>query len=182
MSMRRPRHNLGRVDWIGVESVGVPGQRTFRLLVATQQVSAHMWLEKEQLQALDEALARLLAEIDAERGVGIVRREETTAIPKPDDFPATPDLEIYIGQLGLRYDTQRELIGLETYERGAEESEPPAVRCLATRKQMESLHESIGEVISSGRPRCPFCGAPLSNQGMPHFCPPTNGHQKVEEV
>ena len=56
--MKRPRHNMGRVKWIGAEALGVPGQRTFRLLAYTEAMSAQLWLEKEQLQALAEAVAR----------------------------------------------------------------------------------------------------------------------------
>ena len=52
MSMKRPRHNMGRVDWIGAEALGLPGQRTFRLLVLSESMSAQLWLEKQQLQAL----------------------------------------------------------------------------------------------------------------------------------
>ena len=55
MSMRRPGHDLGRVQWIGDEAVGLPGQRTFHLLVRNRETSAELWLEKEQLQALATA-------------------------------------------------------------------------------------------------------------------------------
>jgi uncharacterized repeat protein (TIGR03847 family) len=184
MSMKRPRHNLGKAEWLGVEAIGVPGQRTFRLLVSTQQLSAQLWIEKEQLQALAEAVARMLAEIDAERGLGITPgREEPppSPVPKPLTFPENPDIEIAVGALGLRYDPQRELVALEAYDREGTENDPPALRCLADRKQMESLHLNCVEVISAGRPRCPFCGSPLSAPGMPHFCPASNGHQKLAE-
>ena len=68
MSMRRPRHNMGRIDWIGAEAIGVPGQRTFRVLVQSQAGAAQLWMEKEQLQQLAEAIARMVVEIDTERG------------------------------------------------------------------------------------------------------------------
>src|SRR5450756_83310 len=60
MSMRPPQYNMGRVDWIGAESVGVPGQRTFRLLANNSTMSAQLWLEKEELDALTKAIARML--------------------------------------------------------------------------------------------------------------------------
>jgi uncharacterized repeat protein (TIGR03847 family) len=173
---------MGRADWIGVEALGLPGQRTFRVLVSAGPISAHLWLEKEQLQALTDAVARLLAEIDAEQGASLTaKREEPTALPRPADFPETADIEVYVGALGLRYDPQREMVALEVYERDAAENDPPTFRCLGTRKQIESLHISAMEVLASGRPRCPFCGAPLPAPGMPHFCPPTNGHQKLTD-
>ena len=46
--------------------VGVPGQRTFRLLVKNRTMSAQLWLEKEELDALTKAIARMLLEIDTD--------------------------------------------------------------------------------------------------------------------
>ncbi|MEO8288811.1 MAG: DUF3090 family protein [Chloroflexota bacterium] len=180
MGMRRPRHNMGRVDWIGAESVGLPGQRTFRVLAQNRTMSAELWLEKEQLQALAEAIARMIYEIDTERGLEIPAAEASASNPKPDTFPATPDISVQVGTLGLRYDSQREVIALEAGSRDEDEEDaPPAFRCLATRRQMETLQANAIEVVSSGRPTCPLCGTPLPAAGMPHFCPPTNGHQKL---
>jgi uncharacterized repeat protein (TIGR03847 family) len=181
MGMRRPRHNMGRVDWIGAESVGVPGQRTFRLMALTEESSAQLWLEKEQLQALAEAIARMLLEIDAERGGGLHSASSSTSNSKPPNFPARPEIEFQVGALGLRYDPQRDLIALEAFERDTPDEAPPSLRCLTTREQMEALQSNSLEVVSAGRPKCPLCGAPLPEPGMPHFCPPTNGHQRLEE-
>lgn len=179
MSMKRPRYNLGRVTWIGAEAVGVPGQRTFRLAVQAQNTAAQMWLEKEQLQALAEAIARLVIEIDAERSQSLLATSNEGDNPRPGDFPSSPEIDFQVGALGLRYDPQRKLIALEVYDREAEEGDGPALRCLATAEQMERLQANSLEVISAGRPRCPLCGAPLTTAGMSHFCPPTNGHQKL---
>jgi uncharacterized repeat protein (TIGR03847 family) len=196
MSMNRPRYNMGRIDWIGAEALGVPGSRTFRLLVMSGETAAQLWLEKEQLQALAEAIARMLIGIDSEKGADYKPGSEPAGIPRPPNFPASPDIELYVGTLGLRYDPQRDLIALEAYERvppdvelaegeSAEgesaESEAPTFRCLTSRRQMEGLQATSLEVVAAGRPRCPLCGTPLTNAGMPHFCPQTNGHQKLTE-
>jgi uncharacterized repeat protein (TIGR03847 family) len=176
---------MGRAHWIGVEALGMPGQRTFRLLAYSDTLSAQMWLEKEQLQMLAQAIARMLAEIDMERGLeqpfDLKKTEPAPAIPKPPDFPAEPDVDIRVTKLGLLYDPDRDLIAVEAYDAESEE-EPPTLRCLTTRDQMEALQTNTLEVIMAGRPRCPFCGTPLSTQGMPHFCPPMNGHQKLDEA
>ncbi len=180
MSMKRPRHNMGRVDWIGAESVGLPGQRTFHILAFNKTLSAELWLEKEQLQAIAEAIARMMLQIDTERGFDIPPREQSASNPKPADFPERIDITVQVGTMSLRYDSQRELIALEATSREEEEEDaPPTFRCLATRQQMELLQANALDVISSGRPRCPLCGAPLPAAGTPHFCPPTNGHQKL---
>jgi uncharacterized repeat protein (TIGR03847 family) len=179
MSMKRPRHNMGRADWIGAEAIGLPGERTFRLLVSAGENSAQLWLEKEQLQALVDAIARMLAEIDMERGEAMRPMRETVPNLKPADFPVTPTIEMHVGALGMRYDAQRDIVALEAFDRDAPEDEMPVLRCLAAREQIEKLQQNGAEVLAGGRPRCPLCGTPLSTTGMPHFCPPTNGHQKL---
>src|SRR3954447_13223376 len=108
MSMKRPRHNMGRAEWIGVESLGLPGQRTFRLLISTSETSAQLWVEKEQLQALVDAIARMLAEIDMERGQAMRPTREVLPDIKPTSFPTEPAIEMQVGALGLRYDAQRD--------------------------------------------------------------------------
>jgi uncharacterized repeat protein (TIGR03847 family) len=172
---------MGRIDWIGAESVGMPGQRTFRLAVYNKTMSAHLWLEKEELQALTEAIAQMLAEINTERGLQIPFRDPGAENPKPPGLTDTPEFELTIGALGLKYDSSREVIALEANAREDDEQAPPRFRCLTSREQLEKLQVNALEVISAGRPRCPLCGTPLTNPGMPHFCPPTNGHQKLTE-
>lgn len=180
MSMRRPQHNMGNVTWIGAEAIGLPGQRTFRVLALSDSMSAHMWLEKEQLQALADAVERMLVEVDQTQGLDIPSRKEPVSNPKPPNFPSTPNVEIHVGSLGLRYDPDRDVISIEAFDREADdESNAPMIRCLGTRAQMEALQLNILEVVSAGRPRCPFCSTPLQAPGMPHFCPPMNGHQKI---
>lgn len=181
MSMNRPQHNVGKVSWIGTEALGLPGQRTFRVLAQGKSLTAHLWLEKQQLQALADAIGRMLVEIDTTQGLAIPSRTEPVSNPKPPDFPAVPDVEIHVVALGLRYDPDDDLIALEAYEQETDEDsdEPPTLRCLAGRAQMQALQLNAIEVVSAGRPRCPFCGTPLSQAGLPHFCPPMNGHQKL---
>lgn len=180
MSMRGPRYNMGNIRWIGAEAVGLPGQRTFRVMALNDTLSASLWLEKEQLQALADAIGRMLVEVDTTQGLAIPSRREPISNPQPPDFPATTDIEIQVGSLGLRYDSDRDVIAIEAYDREADdESEPPTLRCAGSRAQMEALQLNALEVVSAGRPRCPFCGTPLASAGMPHFCPPMNGHQKL---
>jgi uncharacterized repeat protein (TIGR03847 family) len=179
MSMNRPRFNMGRADWIGVEALGVPGQRTFRLLVQNEESSAQIWLEKFQLQELAEGIARMFLKIDLERGQEHRPVTEELPNPKPPNFPASPEIELHVGKLTLRYDPERDLIALDVLEADALEGDAPVFRCLTTRRQMETLQSNSLIVVASGRPLCPLCGTPLSNPGMPHFCPQTNGHQKL---
>jgi uncharacterized repeat protein (TIGR03847 family) len=186
MGREEAENNLGRVSWIGAESVGLPGQRTFRLMMMSDRASAQLWLEKEQLQALAEAIARMLLEIDTEAGQDFrppVPSEQAGGEinPKPAEFPAHPDIDFQVVALGLRYDPARDVIALDAFEQEAAEDAPATVRCLITRRQIERLQSNSLDVVSAGRPRCPLCHMPLPEAGIPHFCPPTNGHQKLED-
>src|SRR5262245_828084 len=125
MSMGLPEHDFGWVSWIGAESMGVPGQRTFRLMIMSDRGSAQLWLEKEQLQALAEAIATMLLEIDAEKGGDYRPSPTQDSNPKPAEFPARPDVEFRAVALGLRYDPDRDLIALDVFEREEPENSPP---------------------------------------------------------
>jgi uncharacterized repeat protein (TIGR03847 family) len=150
-------------------------------MMMSERGAAQLWLEKEQLQQLAEAIARMLLEIDAERGADFRPSISAEATPKPDDFPARPEIDFHVVALGLRYDPERDLIALDAFEREEGADSPPTVRCLTTRRQMETLQNGSLEVVAAGRPKCPLCHMPLPEAGMPHFCPPTNGHQKLED-
>jgi uncharacterized repeat protein (TIGR03847 family) len=140
--------------------------------------SAQLWLEKEQLQALAEAIARMMLEIDSTAGGGIGPERQAAPNPKPADFPARPDVDFQVRALSLRYDSQDGSIGVDAFDRD-DEDDTPAFRCKASRAQMESLQANSQEVVAAGRPRCPLCGTPLPAAGVPHFCPPSNGHQRL---
>ena len=47
--MDNPRYNLGLIDSIRAEAIGEPGQRRFRIIVSSGNLSADLWLEKTQL-------------------------------------------------------------------------------------------------------------------------------------
>jgi uncharacterized repeat protein (TIGR03847 family) len=123
----------------------------------------------------------MLIEIDTTQGLAIPSRTEPVSNPKPADFPAIPDVELHVVALGLRYDPDYDLIALEVFDQEMDEEneEPPTLRLLGSRAQLEALQLNALEVVAAGRPRCPFCGTALSQAGLPHFCPPMNGHQKL---
>jgi uncharacterized repeat protein (TIGR03847 family) len=140
-------------------------------------MSAQLWLEKELLQALTEYIARMLLQIDQEKGVDLRKEAAPGAESKPADFPTAPDLDFHVVKFGLRYDPEQDLIALEAFDRDTEEDGPPTFRCLTTRRQMESLQMNSLEVIAAGRPRCPLCGEPMDPKEATHGCIRANGHR-----
>ena len=171
--MEDVRYNFETVNRLEAEAIGRPGQRTFRVIVASERgETAVVWIEKEQLQALGEAIDRLLAQ------VGPRRTRRLDLAPQPPQ-PATPLLdaptvEFKAGQLGLGYEAEQRLCLLVAHDIEGDPEGPPTLRCLIKQSQFRRLSEQISGIVATGRPRCPMCGTPLPDG--PHFCPPSNGH------
>ena len=164
-------HDMGDVDEIDVESIGQPGQRTFRLLAERGPETASLWLEKEQLQALgliiDQHIARL------SRG-GAPR--EAALLTLAGRFPSPATIDFKVGRMALGYDTERRKFVFSAYDIEDPEQEAPRFSCAAGGSQVAALSIKIMDVVAAGRPRCPLCGAPIEGK---HVCPGSNGHVQV---
>ncbi|GCE14304.1 DUF3090 family protein [Tengunoibacter tsumagoiensis] len=186
--------NIGLVHTIGADAVGRPGQRRFRLFMQGSSSSAFLWMDKEQLRALSEALDRSLALLTDGQ---ILRTEasvnERREIPGlPVDFPAAPTYDTQVGQMRLSYDEGTEYFllyavpieaVLENEESQLFVNEEDLFSCAFTRQQAQELSRVIIDLIAAGRPVCPLCHAPLD--GGPHACVKQNGHRdivRIEEV
>ena len=191
-------------DFFTTGTVGVPGRRIFYLQAREAGIVVTLKLEKEQIRALAEYLAKLLNDL-----------------PKPGALPRDmallePVSEAWVvGSLGVAYDetADRILIVAEelseeaddddeeddetseesTAEEGpraarataetaeppeqAEPSEPPdtaKARFHLTRPQAAAFVERARSLVQAGRPSCRLCGLPMDPDG--HTCPGTNGH------
>ena len=184
--------NLGTVHTLGVEAVGRPGQRRFRLFAAGPRGSALLWMEKEYLNNLsltiDHALAQItegqLLRTEAQVG-GLVPTQSM-----PADFPGTPDYDFQVGQIGLTYEERNSMFILTAMpleiimEPGqdpvARVNEDDAVSIRFSLQQAHDLTGTINAVVASGRPVCPLCHTPLD--GGPHACVKQNGHREIIQV
>jgi len=187
-------------DFFTTGTVGVPGRRTFYLQAREAGSVVTLKLEKEQIRALAEYLAKLLNDL-----------------PKPEALPRDmallePVNEAWVvGSLGVAYDEAADRILIvaeelseeaeddeedddeETAEEGprgarapaeppepaeaAEPSEPPdtaKARFRLTRPQAAAFVERARSLVQAGRPSCRLCGLPMDPDG--HTCPGTNGH------
>lgn len=178
--MARDGNDFGVIDRMQASSVGLPGQRTFRLQFINEDGdSAALWIEKEQLDALGSAVEQLMAQLSGSPLVDIVSLEGGVPSAQAEGyFPESPTVEFKIGKLALGYDETRSRFTLLVHDIEADQSGPANFRCLVTREQLERLGGQIQTVIASGRPVCPLCGTPLAT-GVAHFCPPSNGHAQV---
>ena len=184
--------DMGPVEIVGVEAIGQPGQRRFRLFALVRDISVALWMEKEQLNNLSIALDRILAQLTE----GRILRTEAQASPQPPpegapaNFPAKPTYEFQVGQLRISYDERRNLLVLISVpmEIVMEPGQDPQVilredNSLSFRFTLQQAHyltSSITILVSRGRPVCPLCKLPLD--GGPHACVKQNGHRELEQV
>lgn len=160
--------DLGLVARMAVESFGEPGSRTFRIRAETAEGTVSLWLEKEQVVGLANALEELLERVSPPRG----------SRPRDSNRSAfLGDLEVKVATLAVGYDPEADAFTL-TGSEFMSDLPVDRVSLLANRSQFEEARDQSEEIVAAGRPRCVLCGTPLS--GEPHFCPESNGHTPVD--
>lgn len=168
-------YDLDPVTLITAGAVGQPGQRTFYLQARAGRRLISLLAEKEQVGALASAVEQLLDDLS----------EKNPLLSTSDDLPIQNlNLEepiepaFRISQLGLGYDTERDMVILVAQGAAEEEGEDaPTARFVASRQQMRAMAQFASRVVASGRPICGNCGQPMNASG--HFCPQRNGHGPV---
>jgi uncharacterized repeat protein (TIGR03847 family) len=168
-------YDLDPVSFITVGTLGPPGRRTFYLQGSQGRTVVSLIIEKEQARALAQSLDQLLEALKERypRRRGPIREVDYDMALLPADALWR------VGQMGLGYDEDADLVVLIAQELMFEDDEPrqpETVRYAATREQMQALSEHAATIVEQGRPICPLCGNPIDPDG--HFCPPSNGHRK----
>jgi uncharacterized repeat protein (TIGR03847 family) len=160
---------------IGAEAIGEPGNRRFRLLAVVDGQTKIVWLEKEQLRRLAQALEQVLDNLP-ETG------PELGASSGLVSFDLDSRLQIRAGRMELGYDEQRDRLVILAHDIDAGENDDPAFACRITRGQARELSEEAETVVSAGRPLCSLCGRPIGPG--PHVCAKQNGHfpHRLDEV
>jgi uncharacterized repeat protein (TIGR03847 family) len=173
-------------DYFTTGAVGAPGQRVFYLQGRQGRTVVTLKVEKEQISALADYLAGMLAKLPEAGTVS-------------GDLPLLEPLDPAwaVGALGLGYDDSADrlvIVANEATEREeddgeAEESEAPEVaevadpgdpgdgataRFLITRAQASAFIDRARALVRAGRPICPMCSQPKDPAG--HVCPRSNGH------
>ncbi len=164
-------HDFGPLVHISAEAVGNPGQRRFRLrALNSASESAILWLEKEQLSALGEAIESVLS---AEEYVHQPLTADDTE-PEPV-FPLRPTVEIQLVQLSMGVNSESRRIVLIAADGPQGEDETHGVTMEFDYRNGFELRSQISRVVAAGRPPCPLCTAPMDPTG--HVCVKKNGHQ-----
>jgi uncharacterized repeat protein (TIGR03847 family) len=158
---------IGLARAIDAQAFGEPGNRTFRLrAIGEEGASVSLWLEKQQVQALDLALTQLLAQL----GLSGEGAPETAA-----GFPESTDHEFKVGRMAVGMDTAAKAVTLYSFEISVpEDVEEPTLAVRLTATHCAGLRDQLQDIIRSGRPICPLCGVSIDPGG--HMCIRANGH------
>jgi len=173
-------------DHFTAGTVGPPGQRTFFLQARDEATLLTLKVEKEQVAALAEYLAGLLARMPV----------DAAEVPQDLDLVEPIEPAWAVASIAVGYDNGSDRILVvanevaepdeseeteEGEERAAREEpeEAPAAGTAAarfsiTRPQAAGFVVRARALIRSGRPVCPLCSQPKDPEG--HVCPRANGH------
>jgi uncharacterized repeat protein (TIGR03847 family) len=176
-------------DLFTAGTVGPPGQRTFYLQAREQATVVTLKVEKEQVGALAEYLATLLAKLPTPADVVV---DDLSLVE-----PIAPAWAVR--SLGVGYDEAGDRVLIVAEElvetgEGAGEDEPAedpeeeaaeepggdeaetgaSARFHVSPAQASAFVERVRALVKAGRPPCAICGRPLNPGG--HVCPRSNGH------
>jgi uncharacterized repeat protein (TIGR03847 family) len=167
--------DLQPVTHILVDAIGPPGKRVFYLQGWQDNRSVTLIVEKFQIQSLAIGLEQFLAEIE-EKNPELTQASGDYEEGKMHSLPPVDPL-FRVGELGLGYDEDSDLLILVARELVAEDQDPEqagVVRFWCTRSQLRAMSNWGIEIAARGRPLCPQCREPMDPEG--HFCPKKNGH------
>ena len=161
-------HDFYDTERVTVGTIGPTGSRVFLLQGRQGSLVITVKLEKAQVAALSQYLAKVLEELP-----------DPGVLPEDLELEEPVDAAWVVGTLGLSYDSTADRIVLLAEEAVPEEEEEEASAAMArftiTREQAAALAIRGTELVEAGRPPCPLCGNPLDPSG--HVCPRTNGHR-----
>lgn len=169
-------HDLNPVARVTVGALGEPGQRTFFLQGRQGRTLVSLVTEKEQMTSLAQGITDLLTRLGERAGAPTETSDYELALEEPIE-PL-----FRIGQLGLGYDQEKDLLVIVAYALPEQEDQElvDVVRFWATRDQMRALARHVTEIAAAGRPICVLCGRPIDPAG--HFCPRRNGHAEFVQM
>jgi uncharacterized repeat protein (TIGR03847 family) len=168
--------DLQPVSHITTDALGQPGKRIFYLQGWQGERTVTLIVEKVQIQSLAVGLEQFLTEVHEK----FPDLPEASADYDEEMMRISPPVDpvFRVGELGLGYDAENDLVVLvarEVVAEGQDPQEAGVVRYWCTRSQLRAMCHWGMEVASRGRPMCPQCGEPMDPAG--HFCPKKNGHK-----
>jgi uncharacterized repeat protein (TIGR03847 family) len=163
---------LSHADFVTVDTIGPPGQRTFYLQAAQDDLVITLLIEKEQAAAIAVAIGGALQQLDA--------IDEEFDLSGLDLIPPVEPL-FRVGKLELGYDQERDMLVIAAEELTAEGEQGGRVRIWARHEQMAALARKAAVAVASGRPICPLCDEVIE-PGEEHVCVRDNGRKHLYDL
>lgn len=170
------QYDINPVTHITAGAIGRPGKRTFYLQARGQAALITLLCEKQQVESLALGIEQLVQELQQKFPTLPPASETFNRQSMELEAPLEPAFRV--GQIGLGYDAESDLMVLVSQEllaEGVPPEEASTARFWASRSQMLALSRYALETIRQGRPICGNCGQPMDPEG--HFCPRSNGHK-----
>ncbi len=189
--MDSAKYNLGEVEKIRTEAIGVAGKRIFRILIdCPTKAAATLWLEKEQVYGLSMAMKKMVEAKGQEE-----RSDEEPDFPDIAEVGSSPvksrgTLEFKVSRMGLAYgpgkgnvtvffyDERDEVIseGQSSADEEYEEATvgPAALQVSLAHAQLEEFITQSLDACSSGRGTDALSRHAMVATGK--VDPNTNGH------
>ncbi len=165
--MSNPKLEFTRITTLRANALGKPGKRTFRIIAASGDNTAQIWLEKEQLFQLAVAINQIIETLPEER-------PDSAAGQGDGQAPSASHVDFKVGKLVLGLDAANRRFIIDAYDMESLEGDPATIRIWGDEQQFVALAEEAVQVCAAGRPLCPLCSKPLDPAG--HACPRSNGH------
>ncbi len=174
---------LRPVGHITTDAIGPAGKRIFYIQAWKEDRTITLTVEKVQIQSLAVGVEQFLADVNTK----FADLPDASADYDEDQMHVHPPVDplFRVGQLGLGYDPEADLVALElreapepeVEEQGSKEAkeELSVVRFWCTRSQIRAMANWGLELAARGRPLCPQCGQPMEPEG--HFCAKKNGNK-----
>jgi uncharacterized repeat protein (TIGR03847 family) len=178
-------HEFDWPDRVVVGTVGRPGERTFYLQARTGPRSTSVVLEKEQSAVLADKIDEMLRALDADPASG-VSVPATTPAELIDDGPLDQPVEeeFRVGIMRLGWEPRTAQVVIEAFplpeppdddaaELPDEDAADEPSEVLVVKIPVGTARAFVQrtrQVVSAGRPACPFCGEPVDPDG--HSCAP----------
>jgi uncharacterized repeat protein (TIGR03847 family) len=169
-----PSFELPRPQRFTAGTVGEPGRRVFFLQAFADGELVTLKCEKQQVGALAEHLATLLADLPMPGDEEVVDTDV--------DFVEPPGAAWAVGRMGVAWDEGDDRLVLQCEEmlvvdedtplEEVVEEEPATARFRLTRAQVVAFIQVARDLVAAGRPPCYLCGGPMDPTG--HACPRLN--------
>lgn len=147
--------DLPDVDRFIAGTVGPAGERIFFLQAVAGAQIVTLKVEKQQVVALAEYLANMLTDLP---------EPTVDTIPGRSGLSTPVEAEWAIASMGVAYVESRDRVALwaEQLMLNEDDDTPATSRFQLTRGQAHAFVMHATDLVSAGRPPCPYCALPLN--------------------